>query len=91
MAERNRWLIVVLYGAAMAWVESASVVYLRMLVDRVNPYQPNPLPRHDLLGTVELIREMATLIMLRITRVFAKRNGRWQIVAGHESRISSSK
>ncbi|MBZ5630884.1 MAG: nuclear transport factor 2 family protein, partial [Acidobacteriia bacterium] len=27
----------------------------------------------------------------RITRVFAKRNGRWQIVAGHESRISSSK
>jgi hypothetical protein len=27
----------------------------------------------------------------RITRVFAKKNGRWQIVAGHETRISLSK
>ena len=26
----------------------------------------------------------------RITRVFAKQHGRWQIVAGHESRISSA-
>ena len=27
----------------------------------------------------------------RITRVFARKNGGWQIVAGHESRISSHK
>lgn len=27
----------------------------------------------------------------RITRVFAKKNGRWQIVAGHETRISLPK
>jgi hypothetical protein len=27
----------------------------------------------------------------RVTRVFAKKNGRWQIVAGHETRISVPK
>jgi len=48
----------------MAWVESASVYYLRVLVDRVEPYQPTPLPMQGVLGGVELAREAATLIML---------------------------
>ena len=35
----RRWSIVVLFAVAMAWVEAASVYYLRVLVDRVEPYQ----------------------------------------------------
>jgi len=59
-----RWSIVVLFAVAMAWVESASVYYLRVLVDRVEPYQATPLPMQGVLGAVELAREAATLIML---------------------------
>ena len=64
MNEKKRWLIVFLYAVAMAWVESALVVDLRTLVDRLDPYQPNPLPFLPKLGEVELVREIATLIML---------------------------
>ena len=49
----------------MAWVEAASVYYLRVLVDRLDPYQANPAAdawrRSD---QVELVREAATLVML---------------------------
>jgi hypothetical protein len=56
--------MVILFAAAMAWVESAVVANLRTLVDRIEPYQTNPLPiANDLLAT-ELLRELATLIML---------------------------
>jgi hypothetical protein len=48
----------------MAWVEAACVYYLRVVVDRVVPYQPNPLPVGGVLGQVELVREAATLVML---------------------------
>ena len=48
----------------MAWVESASVFYLRTLVDRVEPYQPHPLPMQAGFSAVELVREAATLAML---------------------------
>lgn len=61
---RARWLIVVVFAIAMAWVESASVYYLRTVVDRIEPYQANPLPMRGVLGQVELIREAATLVML---------------------------
>jgi hypothetical protein len=64
MSEKQRWMIVVLYAAAMAWVESAVVYYLRVLVNRLDPYQPNPLPAMAGLVPVELVREAATLIML---------------------------
>jgi hypothetical protein len=40
------------------------VADLRTLVDRIEPYQPNPLPIVSRLGVAELIRELATLIML---------------------------
>ncbi len=66
MTEKKRWFIVILFAVAMAWVESALVVDLRTLVDRLEPYQPNPLPLLPKLGEVELIREAATLMMLFI-------------------------
>jgi len=62
--ERQRWLVVVLFAAAMAWVESAVVFYLRTMVDRIQPYQPDPLPLATGLGLAELVREAATLVML---------------------------
>lgn len=64
MSDKKRWLVVVLFATAMAWMEAATVVYLRMLVGRVDPYQLNPLPRHAALGNTELVREVATLLML---------------------------
>jgi hypothetical protein len=59
-----RLLVVVAYALAMAWVESAAVLYLRTLVGRVVPYQPDPLPVAGTLGGTELIREVATMVML---------------------------
>ncbi|MGB2713682.1 MAG: hypothetical protein WBC51_05855 [Vicinamibacterales bacterium] len=58
------WLLVVTFAIGMAWVESATVYYLRLLVDRIDPYQPNPLPIRGAIGAVELVREAATLVML---------------------------
>lgn len=58
------WWIVVIFALAMAWVESAVVYYLRTHIDRIVPYQPDPLPIIGGLGPVELVRELATLIML---------------------------
>lgn len=63
-AFRTNLLLVVLYAIAMAWAESATVVYLRTVVDRMEPYQSNPLPRAGNLETTELVREAATLIMI---------------------------
>jgi hypothetical protein len=60
----QRWLIVVIFAAAMAWVESAVVVDLRTLVSRLQPYQADPLPQSANLGQTELVREVATLVML---------------------------
>ena len=51
---RTRWLLVAVFAAGMAWVEAASVYYLRVMVDRVVPYQANPLPIRGVLGQVEL-------------------------------------
>ena len=62
-AWRN-WLLVAVFAVAMAWVEAACVYYLRAMVDRLEPYQANPLPMHGALGNVEIVREAATLAML---------------------------
>ena len=64
MRNAKRWFVVATYGAAMAWVESAVVFYLRTMVDRIEPYQPNPLPFATGFGLAELVREAATLVML---------------------------
>ena len=79
--ERARWMVVVTFAAGMAWVEAAAVYYLRVLVDRVEPYQPDPLPIHGTLGEVELVREAATLLMLAMTGMLAGRT--WRARAGY--------
>jgi hypothetical protein len=61
---RPRLLVVAVFAVAMAWVESAVVFYLRRLADRIDPYQPNPLPLSDDIGRAEVIREAATIVML---------------------------
>jgi len=57
----------------MAWVEAASVYYLRVMVGRIDPYQENPLPIRGVLGEVELVREAATLVMLLTIGMLAGR------------------
>src|SRR5882672_2030665 len=76
MKDRKRWLVVALYAAAMAWVESAVVFYLRTMVDRIEPYQPNPLPFATGFALAELVREAATLAMLLMVGILAGRNWR---------------
>lgn len=72
----NRWLTVALFAVAMAWVESAVVFDLRTHVNRIEPYQANPLPLIGRLGPVELVREFATMIMLLTVGVLAGKT--WQ-------------
>ena len=79
LSERTRWAVVVAFAIAMAWVESASVYYLRALVDRIEPYQPNPLPINDALGYVELWREASTLVMLATLGMLAGRTWRRRV------------
>jgi hypothetical protein len=81
LSERTRWGIVVAFAIAMAWVEAASVFYIRALVDRIEPYQADPLPVHGALGNVELWREAATLVMIAALGVLAGRT--WRHRAGY--------
>lgn len=81
LSERARWAIVVLFAVAMAWVEAASVFYLRALVDRIEPYQAHPLPMNAAVGSVELWREAATLVMLAAIGALAGRT--WRTRAGY--------
>jgi hypothetical protein len=63
-SSRRTWILVAIFAVAMAWVEAAVVYDLRVLVDRLQPYQANPLPMAGALGNIELVREVATLVML---------------------------
>ncbi|HTL58182.1 MAG TPA: hypothetical protein VL361_21015 [Candidatus Limnocylindrales bacterium] len=63
-AATARWWTVTVFAIAMAWVEAAVVFYLRTMFNRMEPYQPNPLPEFANLGKTELVREAATLVML---------------------------
>ena len=72
--ERKRWLAVALYALAMAWVEASVVLDLRTLVNRINPHQPDPLPLVGNLGNVELLRELATMVMLAAVAWLAGKN-----------------
>ena len=81
ISERTRWAIVMTFAMAMAWVEAASVFYIRALVDRIEPYQAHPLPINGVLGTVELWREAATLVMIAALGVLAGRT--WRRRAGY--------
>lgn len=75
----NRWWLVVVYAMAMAWVESAVVFYLRSMIKRIDPYQPDPLPVIGGFAPVELTRELATLVMLVAVGMLAGRNWRTRI------------
>jgi hypothetical protein len=72
----RRWSTVAFYAVAMAWVESAIVYYLRTHIDRIEPYQANPLPIVGGLGPIELVRELATLLMLFTVGALAGRTWR---------------
>jgi hypothetical protein len=76
LGNKSRWWIVVVYAIAMAWVEAAVVYYLRTMVNRIEPHQPNPLPMVGGLGGAELVREAATLIMILAVGVLAGRDWR---------------
>jgi hypothetical protein len=78
-----KWLTVCLFAIAMAWVESAVVYYLRTHIDRIEPYQANPLPIIGRLGPVELVRELATMTMLFTVGVLAGKTwrARWGYAA----------
>jgi hypothetical protein len=78
---RTCWCLVVAFAIAMAWVEAASVFYIRSLVDRIEPYQARPLPINDALGQVELWREAATLVMIAAVGGIAGRT--WRRRAGY--------
>ena len=69
------------FAIAMAYVEAACVFYIRALVDRVEPYQADPLPIHGALGNVELWREASTLVMLATLGMLAGRT--WRRRAGY--------
>jgi hypothetical protein len=74
--ERQCWLIVVVFAIGMAWVEAASVYYLRVMTNRIDPYQVQPLALRGLLGHVELLREGATIVMLVTIGMLAARTWR---------------
>ena len=81
MTDRRRWIVVMVFAIAMAWVEAACVVYIRTLVNRIEPYQPDPLPIDGILGNVELWREAATLVMIGTLALLAGRT--WRRRAGY--------
>jgi hypothetical protein len=81
MSVRARWIIVVAFAVAMAWMEAATVFYIRALVGRIEPYQAEPLPLQGPLGNVELWREAATLVMLAAVGCLAGRT--WRQRAGY--------
>ena len=80
-SSRTRWAIVMAFAIAMAWVEAASVSYVRALVDRIEPYQAHPLPMNGALGYVESFREAATIVMIAAVGLLAGRT--WRSRAGY--------
>ena len=79
MRNVKRWAIVILFAVAFAWVEAAAVTYIRVHIGRIEPYQADPLPIANTLGQIELVREVATLIMLLAVGFLAGRDRRTRI------------
>lgn len=76
LGNKGRWCVVAGYALAMGWLEAAVVFYLRTMVDRIEPYQPNPLPLMGGFGRAELVREAATLVMLLAVGILAGKSWR---------------
>src|SRR5213083_1840466 len=64
MTEKARWTVIMIFAVAMACVEAAVVMYLRVLVNQIDPYPPNPLAVPAWLIPTEIAREAATVAML---------------------------
>jgi hypothetical protein len=79
MNDRKRWWVVFVYASAMAWIEAAAVLYLRTLVNRVEPYQPHPFPVLGGMAQIEVAREAATLVMLLTVGILAGRTWRCRL------------
>ncbi len=77
--EWRRWLIVAAFAGAVAWMEATTVVYWRMLLDRLDPYQPLPLPNPDGLCDIEVYREASTLLLFLALGLLAGRNWRSRV------------
>lgn len=80
---KTRWLTIVTFAIAMAWVESAVVFYLRTHIDRIVPYQNYPLPVVGGFGFAELVREFATLVMLLTVGILAGET--WRVRIGYSA------
>lgn len=76
MNDPRRWTAVVVFAIAMALLEAAVVTYLRTFLDRIDPYQPSPLPVPAWLMRIEIAREFSTVIMLGTVAWLAGRNWR---------------
>ncbi|MGD8787874.1 MAG: hypothetical protein PVH05_00160 [Burkholderiales bacterium] len=76
MNDPRRWSAVVVFAIAMALLEAAVVTYLRTLLDRVDPYQPSPLPVPSWLMHIELARELSAVIMIGSVAWLAGYSGR---------------
>lgn len=76
---KHRWLLISVFALAMAYLEAAVVYYLRTMVDRLEPYQPNPLPDIPALAIPEVAREFATMVMLITVGFLAGRTWRGRI------------
>ena len=74
MSNRNRWTAYRRFRRGDGVDGGRVRLYLRTLVGRLEPYQPNPLPIRGTLGEVELWREAATLLMLAMTGMLARPN-----------------
>lgn len=75
----RKWIGVSLFAIAMGYLEAAVVFYLRTMVGRLDPYQPNPLPRFAGLEMAELWREAATLVMIMAVGCIAGKTWRGKI------------
>jgi hypothetical protein len=71
---RGAWRVVVLFSIAMGYLEAAVVLYLRTLGKRLDPYQTPALPPSVDFGWAEVIREVATIVMLASIGWLAGRN-----------------
>jgi hypothetical protein len=63
----------------MGYLESAVVYYLRTMVHRIDPYQPEPLPEFAGLAGPEMLRELSTMVMLATIGWIAGRTWRGRI------------
>ena len=79
MSPKQRWSIITLFAFAMGYLEAAVVFYLRTMVDRLDPYQPNPLPNFAHLDLPEIAREFATMLMLLTVGFLAGRTWRGRL------------